>query len=533
MKSMSRKFGGLTSNKTADEADVSSILNEFKAADEMLDTVRTLSQSAMRYVADLLKLLNDLNAFRNAWNQILNMQTEMAGTFCTLYEQIDTEENTQRQHVPAETPQKYMQKCQSLRVAYTEEQTDLSQEITLLTTNLVKRAEDAKLHSKPLKRTIKHRENMKADYERYLTKAEKGRSRELRNQKEEMALAKHESELAQARINYQTADDHVKENFPGVTEAIYALLPYLRTTMIMLQTTLVGQLYTVLNEYTIQQSLPNPPPSDQEIVSVWDKEFTFMRKELETGLNVIAHGKATHMPMTVPDKAPTSSGLGIRAKFGGRKPAAEPPTTGRTSLGADLPRPGLARKSSSIHPDEEVAPMKPPRPAASPNLAPTPSWKTRSPSNGSVASFGAPPPYEAKPTALMPDWQQRRSSQLDQQAAAGARQPSPMLSSASNRGSDYFDSRRASGASSIASAAVAAVAAKKKPPPPVPVKRIASSSAQYVTAMFDFEAQSHGDLGFKEGDRIKVVKKTGSTDDWWEGELNGRTGSFPANYVQL
>lgn len=39
MKSMSRKFGGLTSSKSADEADVSSILHDFKVADEMLDTV--------------------------------------------------------------------------------------------------------------------------------------------------------------------------------------------------------------------------------------------------------------------------------------------------------------------------------------------------------------------------------------------------------------------------------------------------------------------------------------------------------------
>ena len=56
---------------------------------------------------------------------------------------------------------------------------------------------------------------------------------------------------------------------------------------------------------------------------------------------------------------------------------------------------------------------------------------------------------------------------------------------------------------------------------------------QYVTALFDFEGQAEDDLPFREGDRIKVVKKTESTDDWWEGELKGRQGNFPANYVQL
>lgn len=74
-----------------------------------------------------------------------------------------------------------------------------------------------------------------------------------------------------------------------------------------------------------------------------------------------------------------------------------------------------------------------------------------------------------------------------------------------------------------------AAAAKKKPPPPPP-PRSASSHAQYVTALYDFGGQGAGDLSFKEGDRIRVIKKTDSTDDWWEGELRGIKGSFPANY---
>jgi hypothetical protein len=74
---------------------------------------------------------------------------------------------------------------------------------------------------------------------------------------------------------------------------------------------------------------------------------------------------------------------------------------------------------------------------------------------------------------------------------------------------------------------VAAVAAKKKPPPPPPPKKI---GAMFVTAMYSFQGQSAGDLSFREGDKIKVLKKTASTDDWWEGELRGVKGSFPANY---
>lgn len=72
---------------------------------------------------------------------------------------------------------------------------------------------------------------------------------------------------------------------------------------------------------------------------------------------------------------------------------------------------------------------------------------------------------------------------------------------------------------------------KKKPPPPPP-KRPSSANFHFVTALYDFGGQGAGDLTFSEGDRIRVVKKTESTDDWWEGELGGRKGAFPANYCK-
>jgi hypothetical protein len=40
-----------------------------------------------------------------------------------------------------------------------------------------------------------------------------------------------------------------------------------------------------------------------------------------------------------------------------------------------------------------------------------------------------------------------------------------------------------------------------------------------VTALYDFAGQGSGDLVFREGDRIRVTKKTGSTDDWWREKV--------------
>ncbi|KAI6033537.1 hypothetical protein BKA83DRAFT_4460367 [Pisolithus microcarpus] len=42
---------------------------------------------------------------------------------------------------------------------------------------------------------------------------------------------------------------------------------------------------------------------------------------------------------------------------------------------------------------------------------------------------------------------------------------------------------------------------------------------EYITALYDVDALAEGDLSFKTGDRIKVITKTDSQEDWWAGCL--------------
>jgi amphiphysin len=478
-------------------------------------------------------------------------------------------------HRPVPTPTKYMNKVLALQKIYAELAKDLQQEIDMVQNRLVTPAEQARAHLKPLKKTLKHRENTKLDYERYLGRTEHAQKKQTRSMKEEAALAKHESDLAQAHIDYQTADDQIKETFPPLTAAVIGLLPQLMALQIRIQTTLVGQYYTILDQFTKQYEMPNPAPGNAEIVAVHDREFTGLRKELESGLMVVAKGKAVNMPMALPDKEEgTISGYGIRNKSKAlisRKPSAQKLVPGRPAIGAPQDQP-LQLKGTPEYQDydEEPAPVKPPRPSQTPSYGmPSPAISSYGKPSPAIPSYGKPSPAipsYGTPSPAIPSASKPRIPSYSTQAAATpppySEKPSPMLPNYSNAGQsyggatppsyngspsnnlgggggggDYFSAaqekaRLASSASSVSAASIAAK--KKKPPPPVPTKRLGSSQqAQFVTALYDFEGQADGDLAFREGDRIRIVKKTESIDDWWDGEINGVTGCFPANYVRM
>ncbi|KAH8903108.1 DUF500-domain-containing protein [Coniochaeta sp. PMI_546] len=54
-----------------------------------------------------------------------------------------------------------------------------------------------------------------------------------------------------------------------------------------------------------------------------------------------------------------------------------------------------------------------------------------------------------------------------------------------------------------------------------------------AVALFNFDGDQPGDLAFKKGDVITVLKKTDSDNDWWTGQIGTRHGIFPSNYVKM
>lgn len=70
------------------------------------------------------------------------------------------------------------------------------------------------------------------------------------------------------------------------------------------------------------------------------------------------------------------------------------------------------------------------------------------------------------------------------------------------------------------------------PKPQFNLNKRQSAGPGQAIAKFTFEPDQPGDLGFKKGEIITILKKTENETDWWTGRIGDREGIFPSNYVE-
>lgn len=71
------------------------------------------------------------------------------------------------------------------------------------------------------------------------------------------------------------------------------------------------------------------------------------------------------------------------------------------------------------------------------------------------------------------------------------------------------------------------------PKPAFGSSKAAAAGPGQAIAKFTFDADQPGDLGFKKGEVITIVKRTDNESDWWTGRIGDREGIFPSNYVEV
>ncbi|KAK5891972.1 hypothetical protein CesoFtcFv8_012400 [Champsocephalus esox] len=65
------------------------------------------------------------------------------------------------------------------------------------------------------------------------------------------------------------------------------------------------------------------------------------------------------------------------------------------------------------------------------------------------------------------------------------------------------------------------------------VRNKAKTVVECCQAMFDYKAKIEDELDLKKGDTVVILRKETEDEGWWEGEINGRCGCFPDNFVML
>ncbi|KAH9956807.1 hypothetical protein BC827DRAFT_1138969 [Russula dissimulans] len=119
---------------------------------------------------------------------------------------------------------------------------------------------------------------------------------------------------------------------------------------------------------------------------------------------------------------------------------------------------------------------------------------------GSTAAKNAPPPTVHTPPAFSGG-----------KKASSAFAPPPV---------------RRVGPSSSSSPASAAPEPEEDAPP-----ESVENAGEWAEALYDYTSEEAGDLHLRTGERVLVTEQTSS--DWWTGEVDGRSGLFPATYVKL
>ncbi|CAI7646453.1 unnamed protein product [Penicillium glandicola] len=473
MQNMSRRFGRITTKSSADDSQIAVLLKDFDDADMLLG-----------------KIVESTQAWRDAWLSIATYQSRLADEFDGLYGPIIGSSETPSNHKAVDTDPVTLAQTNRLRKDYDELRTDLVEELSAVDTRMSQPAAQAKEYLAPMKKTIKKRNDKKTDFEISQGRVDSLMKKLKRTDRENVSLAKAEVELANTKEAYKAADHDLRQRLPTLVALIFSLTPYILEAQIEIQNRMLAHYYTVLHTYCEEVGFRSPPPAMEQVVQDWGFAFNPVQAEIES-FGCMAQGKAMR-------RASADQENKQRPSIGSRLP----------STASSISLPGSFRRGSQTPGSTSQTPCVPEYPP-SPPLS-TISHKSNAIPVGNTAG--------SKPLSTGGDY-----FDPPRPAFIPTPQPTPIPSgvvrSPAGPNIDSFQAKVSPMTEAIA---------KKKPPPPPP----AASRPVFVTALYDFDGQGDGDLVFREGDRIRIVRKTNSTDDWWEGQLRGQVGAFPANYVE-
>ncbi|ORZ09382.1 hypothetical protein BCR41DRAFT_381662 [Lobosporangium transversale] len=440
------------------------------------------------------KLLADICKYRDNVTALLNHQAEFGIVLAEVYDPslgMPSGVVTPRR---AQTAPESMQAIDDFQAVMREMRDTILPEVDKLELLVVRPLEEMQNNMKLIRKTIIKREHKLIDYDRFRISLKKLQEKKERTLNDEKHIYRLESQLEVATADYEGLNNLLREELPGffyyraqLIEPIFHALYYLQTRIYNIMLDRIGPLSAngyfdltmdIKQGYEARKQDTLPTVESVETITKRSVAATYTSK-----YGQLAPQKSPISPVQHTYGSPTSMSPVSAPKPWQRSP---------TSVGT---KPWQATSDISRSRED-----------ASP---PPPAYNTIQ--NDGVAHNGAQPagsgasPYSRSMTP-------RNANIYSAPSAAAAASPSPYATN----GIDYLRAQ----------------AVKKGPPPPPMPKKLHEPGPKMVVALYDYDAQQPGDLSFRKDDRIELVERTASSNDWWTGKLNGQQGLFPGNYVQ-
>ncbi|KAJ2854304.1 BAR adaptor protein Hob1 [Coemansia erecta] len=355
------------------------------------------------------------------------------------------------------------------------------------------------------------RDHKLVDYDRYRIAVEKAEAKEgtdgQRRLPEERAYQKNGAQYQEASRQYNYYNDMLKAQLKQLLDMREAFIDPIFLKFFRVQHTLYTSMFREFSD-----AARNCPAFDlgTPVLVGWQRKWGIAEQHL-SAIDLWGHG---HMEV-----APLSIDNANKGKFGSVM-----------STFRKKDKPAAPATASSVFKNNS------PGIASSP--LPPPQQHQQSPLIGGVGAYGS------TGTPSM----QSRSSQSPSYGGSGGGGAAP----AANNGSPYGTYNQNFPTPYQGTAAQPKASFSNDPVPPevaAPPSYHASTSyagpqplaprppeqqgppTKFVTAIYDYAAQTEGDLAFREGDRIELLERTASKNDWWTGKCNGVKGIFPGTYV--
>ncbi|KAF8330439.1 uncharacterized protein EI90DRAFT_3060751 [Cantharellus anzutake] len=363
--------------------------------------------------------------------------------------------------------------------AMQELKTVITPELELIQSRILGPCKELQGIMKTIRKNITKRDHKLIDYDRFNNSLTKLRDKKEKTLNDEKNLFKLEQDFEQASADYELYNTNMKTDLPNFLVLATQFIDPLFHSFFYMQLNIFYLMLEKIQEFA--NGKYETTGTIEDITENYEARRGDARETIE-GMNInkrmISTAKLVHTRRQ-------DSGLTGSTSLNRSTSSATTSSSVSRSVSGKLPPPA---PSSSF---TKKPPPPPPNTSAKPSFTKPPSANSASAINRSVSSAStsipttAPPPY------------------------------TPASSTSTN---------------------VSSIAGTKRPPPPIPANKPKAPPPQsqpvYVIALYDFEAQADGDLSFKVGDHIEIVKRSDSAEDWWTGKVNGVQGVFPGNYVQ-